>query len=497
MSDLSDPIAPQAALPLDEHPPEPRRRRMRFTSNLLTTLGVASDVICFIVAFFAAIAIYHSIFDRGIDEPLHMNAAIILAINYFLIRISRDGYTTFRGQGADAGQGGVYDFVIALLLTGLTATQLRSTGAMSTGMTGIYVATCATLLMLSRMPFRRMAWLLMEKGVIGQRVVIYGADHSIVGRVVDLLELERLPHLKIVGFADDRGERADRTAHRSVAFVGGFAEILEMARQGDLDQVIIALPQVGQERLDRIIEQLSAVSIDVCVLSREIVELRSSFRLGVIGSLPVMTLLRRPVRDFDLVGKNLQDYALATIGLIVLSPLLLITAIAIRLESPGPILFRQLRFGFNNSEIEVLKFRSMYVDAQDESGAQRTVKGDARVTRVGAFIRRFSIDELPQLVNVLQGNMSIVGPRPHATKMRVEDAYYFDAVKGYAARHRVKPGITGLAQVRGLRGEIADLVRARRRVEYDIYYIEHWSPFLDIRIIIETVFRLIWDKNAY
>ncbi len=497
MSDLADPIVDNDDHVVAVKAAAPRRRRMRFTSNLLTTLGITSDVLCFIFAFFAAMAIYAAIFDRGIDQPLHMNAAIILAINYFLIRISRDGYTTFRGQGSDVGQGGVYDFIIALVLTGLTATQLRSTSAMSTGMTGIYVACCATLLMLSRIPFRRLAWWLMEQGIIGQRVVIYGADRTVVGRVVDLLELERLPHLKIVGFADDRGERADRTPQHGVSFVGGFTEILGMAREGDLDQVIIALPQVGQARLDRIIEQLSAVSIDVCVLSREILELRSSFRLGVIGSLPVMTLLRRPVRDFDLIGKNFQDYLLAALGLIILSPLLLLTAIAIRIESPGPILFRQLRFGFNNSEIEVLKFRSMYFDAQDESGAQRTVRNDARVTRVGAFIRRFSIDELPQLVNVLQGNMSIVGPRPHATKMRVEDAFYFDAVKGYAARHRVKPGITGLAQIRGLRGEIADLDRARRRVEYDIYYIEHWSPFLDIRIILETVFRLVWDKNAY
>jgi polysaccharide biosynthesis protein PslA len=496
MGDVDHPIATDAPLVV-EGPAEPRRRRMRFTSNLLTTLGIASDVFCFIVAFFASLAIYDSIFSNWVDRPLHVNAAIILAINYFLIRISRDGYVTFRGQGSDAGQGGVYDFLIALVLTGLTASQLKATDDMSTGMTGIYIATTATLLMLSRIPFRRLAWWLMEQGIIGQRVVIYGADRNIVGRVIDLLELERLPHLKIVGFADDRAERADRNPQNGAKFVGGFTEILDMARAGDLDQVVIALPQVGQERLDRIIEQLSAVSIDVCVLSREILELRSTFRLGVIGSLPVMTLLRRPVRDFDLVGKNLQDYGLAIIGLIVLSPLLLLTALAIRLESPGPILFRQRRFGFNNAEIEVLKFRSMYVDTQDESGAQRTVKGDARVTKVGAFIRRFSIDELPQLVNVLQGNMSIVGPRPHATKMRVEDAYYFDAVKGYAARHRVKPGITGLAQVRGLRGEIADLDRARRRVEYDIYYIEHWSPFLDIRIIIETVFRLVWDKNAY
>jgi lipopolysaccharide/colanic/teichoic acid biosynthesis glycosyltransferase len=139
----------------------------------------------------------------------------------------------------------------------------------------------------------------------------------------------------------------------------------------------------------------------------------------------------------------------------------------------------------------------MYVDRQDQSGAQRTQKNDPRVTRVGRFIRRTSIDELPQLFNVLMGEMSIVGPRPHATMMRVGDKYYFDAVSGYAARHRVKPGITGLAQVRGLRGEIDTAERARKRVEYDIYYIENWSPLLDIRIIIETVFKVFWDKNAY
>jgi lipopolysaccharide/colanic/teichoic acid biosynthesis glycosyltransferase len=174
-----------------------------------------------------------------------------------------------------------------------------------------------------------------------------------------------------------------------------------------------------------------------------------------------------------------------------------ITALAIKLESRGPIVFKQKRIGFNNNEIIVLKFRSMYMDLEDVSGAKRTEKNDARVTRVGSFIRKTSIDELPQLFNVLKGEMSLVGPRPHATMMRVGDKFYFDAVRGYAARHRVKPGITGLAQVRGLRGEIATTERAQKRVEYDIYYIENWSPLLDIRIMIETVVKIAWDKDAY
>lgn len=474
-----------------------KAKRVRFTSNVLTSIGIVSDLLCFGLAYVISLPVYDAVRGRVIDGQLHMNGVVILTINYLLIRISRDGYASFRGQGADVGQGALYDLLIAAALTGLTASQLRSLSEISTGLTLIYLILCSLLLVLSRIPFRRLAWWLMKAGYIGQRVIIYGANATITRRVIDLLELERLPHLKIVGFADDRAERADRAPQGDVPYIGGFSEILDMARADELDQVLIALPQVGQERLDMIIEQLSAVSIDVCVLSREVVELRSSFRLGVIGSLPVMTLMRRPVRDLDLVGKNVQDYIVACVAIVLLSPLLLLTAIAIRLESPGPILFRQRRFGFNNAEIEVLKFRSMRVDEQDASGAERTQKHDPRVTMVGRFIRRFSIDELPQLVNVLRGDMSIVGPRPHATKMRVEDAFYFDAVKGYVARHRVKPGITGLAQVRGLRGEIATLDRARRRVEYDVYYIEHWSPLLDLRIIVETFFRLFWDRNAY
>ncbi len=232
-------------------------------------------------------------------------------------------------------------------------------------------------------------------------------------------------------------------------------------------------------------------------MPREILELRSSYRLSFIGSLPVLSLWQRPIRDFDILVKGVQDRLLAIVALVVLSPIILLTAIAIKLESEGDILFVQKRFGFNNLEIGIFKFRSMYVDLQDVSGAERTQKGDERVTRVGKIIRRLSIDELPQLINVLRGEMSLVGPRPHATQMMVGDKFYFDAVEGYAARHRVKPGITGLAQVRGLRGEISTIDRAKKRVEYDTYYIDHWSPLLDLRIILETVFMIVWDRNAY
>ncbi|RYD86169.1 MAG: exopolysaccharide biosynthesis polyprenyl glycosylphosphotransferase, partial [Sphingomonadales bacterium] len=261
--------------------------------------------------------------------------------------------------------------------------------------------------------------------------------------------------------------------------------------------VIIALPMIGQARLDEITEALQLVSVDICLMPREALDLSQQYSMRFIGSLPLFALWQRPMRDFNRILKAIEDRVVAVLGLILLSPLLLITALIIKLTSRGPVMFRQERFGFNNVRISVLKFRSMYVDRQDVTGTERTTRGDSRVTPFGRIIRRLSIDELPQLYNVLTGEMSIVGPRPHATKMMVGDDYYFEAVRGYAARHRVKPGITGLAQVRGLRGEINTIERAKRRVEYDMYYIENWSLLLDLRIMLETVWRLIWDKHAY
>jgi Undecaprenyl-phosphate glucose phosphotransferase len=468
---------------------------LRFTSNVLRTLGVINDVLCFILAYGLAALLYGQTIGYFYDGLLHRSTAIILCINYLLIRISRDGYTAFKGQGEDLGGSAIADFVLASALTTLVVVQLDMVREFSRGLALYFMGAVVVMLFISRMIFRRLVSRLMDEGIIGQRVAIYADSAKIAGRVSQMLELERLPHLRLVGYADER-QRSEKE-EVELPHLGGLAELLELARNGRLDQVILAVPRLSQARLDQISDALSSASLDLCVLPRETLEFTTSYRVRFLGSLPVFAVWQQPMRDIDGVLKQSMDYILASLALLVLSPLLILTAIAIRVESKGPVFFRQTRFGFNNNEIPVLKFRSMYVERQDVSGAQRTEKNDPRVTRVGRFIRRTSIDELPQLLNVLRGDMSIVGPRPHATMMRVGDKYYFDAVKGYAARHRVKPGITGLAQVRGLRGEIATAERARKRVEYDIYYIENWSPLLDVRIILETVIKVFWDKNAY
>ncbi|MBY6218112.1 undecaprenyl-phosphate glucose phosphotransferase [Qipengyuania aquimaris] len=468
---------------------------LRVTSNVVRTLGVLNDVACFFLAFLLASIFYDMTMGDDYDGGAHRSAAIILTINFLLVRISRDGYAPFRGQGAYAVGAALVDCLMATALTLLVIIQLGKPTEFSIELAGLFISFAMILLFLSRLAFTRLGYVMMQRGYIGQRVAVYAESAQLAARVVQLVQQEKLPHLRWIGYADERA-RTKKDVD-SIMHIGGFLDLLDLAKAGQLDQVILAMPTMSQSRLDEISEALSAASIDICILPSETLELSSKYRVNFLGSLPVFTVWQQPMRDIDGLLKETLDYVLATLALLLLSPIMILAALAIKLESRGPIIFKQKRFGFNNTEITVLKFRSMYSDLEDSSGSKRTEENDERVTRVGRFIRKTSIDELPQLLNVLKGEMSLVGPRPHATMMRVGDKFYFEAVKGYAARHRVKPGITGLAQVRGLRGEIATKERARRRVEHDIYYIENWSPALDIKILVKTIIKIAWDKNAY
>jgi polysaccharide biosynthesis protein PslA len=474
-----------------------RSGAIRYTTNVLRTLGFLVDAFALISAYLLTYAIHGLFPGLWVSTRLHNTFAIVIGLTFLLIRISRDAYAGFVGGSEDEGATGNMEFLFAMALGLLLTFQFERGYSLAPSIVGGFALSAIILLFAGRIALRILTFRLIAKGAIRQNVIIYAQDMATFSSVVATLEKELLPHVRVVGFADDRTNRIDTDKCVGIPYIGGLDQLVEQAQAGLVDQVILALPSITQARLDYVLTELSAAAVDVCILPREFSELRTSRSVSFLGSLPVINVWQQPIRDFDGIGKMLIDRVFTLLGLIILSPLMLLTVIAIRLESPGPILFTQRRFGFNNLEISVLKFRSMYIDLQDVSGAQRTSRDDNRVTRVGRFIRRFSIDELPQLFNVLRGEMSLVGPRPHATQMRVGDKYYFDAVADYSARHRVRPGITGLAQVRGLRGEINTIERAKKRVEYDVYYIEHWSPLLDIRIIIETAFKVIWDRNAY
>jgi Undecaprenyl-phosphate glucose phosphotransferase len=330
--------------------------------------------------------------------------------------------------------------------------------------------------------------------LLARNIVVFGA--GIEGyQLVAKLQRAEDKSIQILGIFDDRKARVPPTIH-GISVLGTSDDLLHFARHAQIDDVIIALPLDAEQRLNALFEKLKEVALDLRLSVEPIAE-RFGFRgMSYIGSAPVLEITDRPLKHWRAVAKWVEDISLAAILLIALAPLMLLVALLIKLDSRGPVLFVQKRFGFNNDVIRVLKFRTMYADRGDQSGGRPTVRGDPRVTRIGRIIRALSIDELPQLVNVLRGEMSIVGPRAHAIAMRANGILYGEAVAQYVHRHRVKPGITGWAQINGFRGEVDTLYKARARVDHDLYYIDHWSPWLDLKILAKTICVVI-KEPAY
>ena len=342
---------------------------------------------------------------------------------------------------------------------------------------------------------------LSDMGVIARRVVIVGTGEQ-AQRLLSRIKQNRPRFMKIAGIFDERnGDRAIGQAGVGQAGVGGYPvlgdieQLLGFVRHGRVNDVIIALPWSADERIAALIEKLRELPVNI-YLGADLAGLRFNLRSteGQFESIPLAEISEKPMSGWSVILKAIEDYILAFASLVLLAPLLVVTAIAIKLDSPGPILFRQKRLGFNNRGFSIYKFRSMRHESELVAKTLQATKGDPRLTRVGAFIRRTSIDELPQLLNVLSGTMSLVGPRPHAVDHNEE---YSQRIRGYFGRHRVKPGITGWAQVNGLRGETRTLEQMEGRVQHDIYYTENWSVLFDIRILIMTVFTVLFGKNAY
>jgi len=270
-------------------------------------------------------------------------------------------------------------------------------------------------------------------------------------------------------------------------------KLIEACRSIHPDDIIVLTTQQELPKAMALVTSLTEVPVALHIVPVDALELLAGSRIAGLGTVLTIQVHRRPLSAFDLVVKRSFDVFVATVGLIVLSPLFLIVSIAIKLDSRGPVFFRQTRHGFNNEPIRVLKFRSM-TTSEDGDQFTQAVKDDPRVTHVGRILRRTNIDELPQLVNVLQGNMSIVGPRPHAT---AHNKFFQAKIAPFSRRHIVKPGITGWAQVNGLRGETNTLEKMQQRVELDLYYIDNWSFLLDIKIMLLTLLSKRAYTNAY
>jgi len=297
----------------------------------------------------------------------------------------------------------------------------------------------------------------------------------------------------VVGFYDDRTERVHKEVLEHYPHLGNFEDMVNSARAGEWDQIYLALPVEAKTRMLRLLDQLADTATPIRLLPDYFTTNLLHSKFIEIADNPVLCIYDSPFSSDHALIKRIEDIIVGSLILTLISPILLLIAAAVKFTSPGPVLFKQTRYGLKGEKIIVWKFRSMTV-CEDDADVKQATRGDKRYTKIGEFLRKTSLDELPQFFNVLQGSMSIVGPRPHAV---AHNEQYRSLIPGYMLRHMIKPGITGWAQVNGWRGETNTIYKMRKRVEYDLEYMREWSLWLDFKIIFMTIFRGFNDKNAY
>jgi Undecaprenyl-phosphate glucose phosphotransferase len=334
---------------------------------------------------------------------------------------------------------------------------------------------------------------LRQSGRLTKNVAIVGATE--LGQQLAANFVQERSGIRVVGVFDERQSRCVESGSGD-ATVYQLPLLYELLCRGCVDEVVIAIPPHASNQILDLSRRFHPFAVSLRLLAPEGYEnfqVLDCRRYGAIGTFRVMS---KPLDEVAALVKRIEDVVIALFSVILTLPLLLVIALAIKLDSRGPILFRQKRLGINNLPFNVLKFRSMYSEETDPLGRQLTRVGDPRITRVGRFLRMTSLDELPQLINVLRGEMSLVGPRPHPLAASAAGIAYALAISEYPIRHRVKPGITGWAQVNGWRGETTTIEQIRRRVEHDLYYVENWSLTFDLVILGRTVFAVLSRANA-
>lgn len=324
-----------------------------------------------------------------------------------------------------------------------------------------------------------------------RRAVIAGVnEHGLA--LARQIENSPFSSVRLNGFFDDR-VRERVSALTDYPLLGSINDLPAYIEKYRIEAIYISLPMTTQPRILKLLDGLSNTTASIYFVPDMFITDLMQGRIDSVGDIPVISVCETPFTGVNGMLKRISDIVLSLLILTLISPVLLMIAAAIKLDSPGPVIFKQRRYGLNGEEILVSKFRSMHV-CEDGDSIQQAQKNDQRITRVGAFLRKTSLDELPQFFNVLQGNMSIVGPRPHAV---AHNELYRKLIKGYMVRHKVKPGITGWAQVNGWRGETDTLEKMKSRIDYDLAYLRNWSLRLDLYIIFKTIMVVLKDKHAY
>jgi polysaccharide biosynthesis protein PslA len=432
--------------------------------------------------------------DRASNSPHVPVVAVVWLATYLTLRWSKRA-TELTRQQAGAVRSRLSDWVKSALVVvvfcyfsqlteevpRLWAASLLAGGLVTIGLVG----ASAKAVTLS----------LAEKGTLGSRIAIYGCGEGIA-ELIDYIGADSNPAARVERLFDERAGRGEKFVHGHEISTD-IEELITLAKARSIDAVMLNLPWSAYDRIGQLVHRLERVNIDI-LMAPSLIQIKTRSRsVAYVGSIPTVSLYRRPISGAQALGKLLLDRVVSALGLALLSPFLVLIGILIKLDSQGPVLFRQMRRGLNNEPFEMLKFRSMYTHAEDANGQKLVTPGDSRVTRVGAILRRTSLDELPQLYNVLVGEMSLVGPRPHLWEAKAVDRRYEEIVRRYPARHRVLPGITGLAQVRGYRGNGDDETAIIKRVESDLEYMDRWSLSLDVSILVRTALTVLLQRGVY
>jgi len=468
----------------------------RLTSDLLPLC----DFVCLLLAASVSTFLYtHWLAPLRLaphfGDKFGQAALVAAMLAPFILYDKRFGSVASRGQTPVLVHSYALRFTIfsgvVLALGGVTQTL----GNFPHGWLVIWFAMSLLLTSLTRMLVAQYMRRLQRKGVLTEVIAVVGAG-PVADRLVHALRQTRPETIELLGIFDDKIIGAK---HGSIKSAGTLAQLIELGKTRKIDWILLTLPPTAEHRVLSMVQRLMALSVPIGLCPQHVGLTVPYHTIDYVGdSVPVSLLADRPIKRWDAVIKRGEDFIIGGIAILLLSPVLFIVALAIKIDSPGPIIFNQRRHAFNNHEFDIYKFRTMrWNPSGDNEKLEQTSRHDDRITRAGRFLRSSSLDELPQLFNVLKGNMSLVGPRPHAVNMRTEDRLGHEITEQYAHRHRVKPGITGWSQVNGLRGATHTTAQLRRRVELDIHYIENWSLLLDLKILALTCREVIKMTNAY
>jgi putative colanic acid biosynthesis UDP-glucose lipid carrier transferase len=426
--------------------------------------------------------------------PGYSNVVLAAVLGFLMTAEFTNLYQSWRGTTLRAEMGRVWTawaWVAAGLLMLSFAT--KTSAEFSRGVMLTWMIVCPSLLCIYRSMIRLLLRRMRDQGRNTRRAAIVGGGKS-AARMARVIHENPWYGIVLNGFFNEGstlGFKPDEALPYAVC--GDLDELTRAAQAGHIDQVYIALPLTEQALIGELLDRLQDSTASVYLVPDIGVFDLMQARMLDLGGVPVLSLRETPFLGIDGWVKRAEDIVLGGLILLLISLPMLVIGATVRLTSKGPALFKQRRYGLNGKEIWVWKFRSMTV-MEDAGAIVQATKGDLRITRLGAFLRRTSLDELPQFINVITGQMSIVGPRPHAV---VHNEEYRKLIADYMLRHKVKPGITGWAQVNGWRGETDTLEKMEKRVEFDLHYIRNWSLFLDLKIILMTVFKGFGGKNAY